>query len=89
MIGEVSVMEQPRHEEIEERIERLAYAKEPDALYDFSEELLKSGYPREALLEDFKRLVLKLRAAGREDLEDDALDVLDALTGWCAPNSRL
>lgn len=82
-------MEQPRHDKIEERIERLAYESEAEALYDLSEDLLKSGYPREALLEDFKRLVLKLRAANRGDLEDDVLDVLDALTGWCAPNARL
>lgn len=82
-------MEQPRHDRIEERIEYLAYASEAEALYDLSEELLKSGYPREELLEDFKRLVLKLRAANRGDLEDDVLDVVDAITGWCAPNARL
>lgn len=82
-------MEQPRHDRVEQRIERLAYASKPEALYDLSEELLKSGYPRETLLEDFKRLVLKLRAADRADLEDDVLEVLDVLTGWCAPNARL
>lgn len=86
-------MEQRRHEEVEARIEQLANTRKPgalvDALHELSEGLLKSGYPRELLLEDLKRLVLDLRAGGRSESDDDVLEVLDVLTGWCAPSARL
>lgn len=86
-------MEQRRHDEIEARLRELARTHEPDALsdalYDLSRELLESGYPREALLDDFKRLVLKLRERGDEEREDTVMEVLDVLTGWCSPGAKL
>lgn len=86
-------MEQRRHDEIEARLHELARTHEPDALsdalYDLSRELLESGYPREALLDDFKRLVLKLRERGDEEREDTVMEVLDVLTGWCSPGAKL
>lgn len=86
-------MEQRRHNEVEMRLRGLARTHEPgalmDALYDLSRELLDSGYPREALLEDFKHLILELRGRGDEAREDAALEVTDVLTGWCAPSARL
>ncbi len=86
-------MEQRRHNEVEARLHELARTHEPntlaDALYDLSRELLDSGYPREVLLDDFKRLILELRKRGEEEREDEVMEVLDILTGWCAPSARL
>lgn len=86
-------MEQHRHHDVGARLERLAYAQKPGtlepALHELSEELLSTGYPRERLYEGLKHLVLDLRAKGREDMEDDVLEVMDTLSGWCAPSARL
>jgi hypothetical protein len=86
-------MEQRRHNEVEARLQELARMYEPgalmDALYDLSRELLDSGYPREALLADYKQLIFELRERGDEAREDDVLEVMDVLTGWCAPSARL
>lgn len=85
-------MEQ-RHNEVEATLRKLARTHRPgeliDALYDLSRELLDSGYPREVLLDDFKRMIFELRERGDEAREDDVMEVLDVLTGWCAPSARL
>jgi hypothetical protein len=47
--------------------------------------LLAAGQPGESLLEDLS----SIRALVSEDLEDKVLDVMDLLTGWCAPSERL
>lgn len=87
------MMEQRRHNEVEAKLQELVRTYEPgtlmDALYDFSRELLNSGYPHEALLADFKHLIFDLRQRGDEAREDDVMEVLDVLTGWCAPSARL
>jgi hypothetical protein len=86
-------MEERQHQEVGSQLEHLAYTLKPgaltSALYERAEELLNSGYPREQLLQNFKHLLLDMRANGRKDLEDDVLDVMDALVGWCAPSTRL
>ncbi len=86
-------MEQRRHNDVKVRLYELARTHGPgelaDALYDLSRELLDNGYPREALLDDFKHLIFGLRERGDEEREDDVLEVLDVLTGWCAPGARL
>lgn len=86
-------MEQRKHNEVEAKLHELARTREPgefmDALYDLSRELLDSGYPCEALLEDFKHLIFELREHGDEEREDAVMEVLDILTGWCAPSARL
>lgn len=87
------MMEQRRHNEVETRLRELARVYEPgalmDPLFDLVEELRRSGYPREALYEDLKQLLRELRATGREEYEDDVLEVMDVLSGWCAPSARL
>ena len=41
-------------------------------------------------IEQLTRLVLELRQQERPDEDEDPiLDVLDMLTGWCAPGSAL
>ncbi len=62
------------------------------ALHKLAEEPLWSGYPRETLHEDLLGMVLELRESdhpNREELEDDVLEVMDLLVGWCAPSERL
>lgn len=90
---QVSSMEQRKHNEVEAKLHELARTHGPgelmDVLYDLSRELLDSGYPREALLEDFKHLIFELRERGDDEREDAVMEVLDVLTGWCAPSTRL
>lgn len=60
-----------------------------DVLQDQVERMVRAGESRDALYEELKRLALALRREGREDLEDEVMDVMDVLVGWCAPSARL
>lgn len=90
-------MEQRRHNEVQTRLRELAASLERtskpgalmDPLFDLVEELRRSGYPREVLYEDLKQLLRELRATGREEYEDDVLEIMDVLVGWCAPSAQL
>jgi hypothetical protein len=44
---------------------------------------------REDVLHDLEALRVLVRDRGRVDLEDAILDVMDCVTGWCAPSARL
>jgi hypothetical protein len=64
---------------------------EPELLWeplrDTVRDLLQEGYPREVVLgalDDFRYV---LRAGGRDELEDDVVDVMGFMAGWS--NSRL
>lgn len=60
------------------------------ALRALARHRLAAGDPREQVIEELTRLVLDLREEQRpEEAEDPILDVLDMLTGWCAPGSAL
>lgn len=50
---------------------------------------ISEGHSREELYEALGALALELRRDGREDLEDEALEVMDVLSGWCAPSARI
>ncbi len=60
-----------------------------DKLQDLVEELIADGHPRDELYEKLKHVALVLRRDGREDLEDEVLEVMDVLSGWCAPSARI
>jgi hypothetical protein len=87
------VMEQRRHSEAADRLHRLAHSKLAgklaDALHEEAEKMIRAGYSREALYDDLRHLLLDLRRDGREDLEDEVMDLMDALVGYCAPSARL
>ena len=74
-------------------LHHLAYStpegKVADALQDQVEKMVREGHPRDALYEDLKRLVMKVRREDRDDLEDAMMDVMDVLVGWCSPSARL
>lgn len=86
-------MEQRQHREVIEHIYELISSGEPGALVSLlrslAREELASGYPREALLEDFERVRAELEERGDEALEDDVVTVMDALSGYCSPAARL
>jgi hypothetical protein len=44
---------------------------------------------REDVLANLEALRILARDRGRTDLEDEILDVMDFVTGWCAPSARL
>lgn len=72
-----------------ERRDRMLVAVEGpggrDRLGDYLQELLDEGIPAEELYED----LTEIHALLPEDEEEAMLDMMDALTGWCAPSARL
>jgi hypothetical protein len=44
---------------------------------------------RAVVLRELEDLRGELRRAGRDDLEDVVLEVMDFVTGWCSPHARL
>ncbi|MEJ7816875.1 MAG: hypothetical protein WKF53_17030 [Rubrobacter sp.] len=60
-----------------------------DELQDLVEELISEGHPRDELYEKLKHVALVLRRDDREDLEEEVLEVMDALSGWSAPSARI
>lgn len=60
-----------------------------DTLQDQVERLIDGGAPRDALYEDLKVLAMEFRQQGREGLEDEVLEVMDVLGGWCPPSARI
>jgi hypothetical protein len=44
---------------------------------------------RAEVLADLESLRVRARLAGREDIEDAILDVMDMITGWTGPNGKL
>lgn len=87
-------MERQRHDiDIEAELAKLVREARPStfesALHARVEELLRMGYPRDYLYEDLERLRSGLLGRGREDLEEGVLEVMDALSGWCAPSARI
>jgi Asp-tRNA(Asn)/Glu-tRNA(Gln) amidotransferase A subunit family amidase len=47
------------------------------------------GRDRAAVYRALDELRLDLRRAGREADEDNVMDVMDFLVGWCSPHRRL
>jgi uncharacterized protein YgfB (UPF0149 family) len=56
-----------------------------ERLRDLAQELLDEGIPTEELYED----LTEIHALLPEDEEEAMMDIMDALTGWCAPSYRL
>ncbi len=86
-------MKQRQHSATVRQLEEPARDAKPGELmfwvHDLSQQRLMAGQPREELLHDLEVFRGLLRDMGREDLEDDVLDVMDFVTGWCAPSARL
>lgn len=56
-----------------------------DNLRALVQALLDAGTPAEVLLDDLGQI----RGLVTSDQEEDVLDVMDLLTGWCAPGVAL
>jgi len=71
----------------------LALATPADALTPklrrYAREHLDRGYPNDQLYADFLRAYDGVSELDDEMREDALLDVMDFLTGWCAPGARL
>jgi hypothetical protein len=58
-------------------------------LRQFARERLDAGYPNDQLYTDFMSAYEVVSERDDEEREDALLDVMDFLTGWCAPDARL
>lgn len=87
-------MEQAKQPDVAERVADLAlaesYTRALLTVRRYAAGLLDSGYPREALYEDFERArsVLERRGAP-EEAEDVVLDVMDFLAGFSSSHMKL
>jgi hypothetical protein len=52
-------------------------------------DLANRGGDRESLLAELEALRVEFREAGRDDVEDVVLEVMDFVTGWCSPHMRI
>lgn len=87
-------METMRHDDVEMRLDELAQESRPGTFLSEVRNLafrLVQGrhYSREDLIAIFERYRTVLRDRGQENLEDDLLDVMDLLDGWCAEHVRI
>lgn len=88
------VMEQERQPDVAERIADLAvaepYARALPTIRGYAAALLDTGYPREALYEEFERARGTLEKRGAtEEAEDAVLDVMDFLVGFSSNHMKL
>ena len=58
-------------------------------LRQFARERLDARYPSDQLYADFMSAYEAIGEHDDEEREDAFLDVMDFLTGWCAPGARL
>jgi hypothetical protein len=58
-------------------------------LRKYAREKLDAGYSNEQLYTDLRYLYRDVSERGNEELEEAITDVMDFLTGWCAPDARL
>jgi hypothetical protein len=58
-------------------------------LRQFARARLDERYPSDQLYADFMRAYEVVSEYDDEEREDAFLDVMDFLTGWCAPDARL
>ena len=58
-------------------------------LRQYARERLDAGYPSDQLYVDFLNAYEHISELDDEEREDSFLDVMDFLTGWCAPGARL
>jgi hypothetical protein len=78
----------PLRRRLERRDRMLVAVEGPggrDQLGDYLQELLDEGISSEDLYEDLTEIHTLLP----EDEQEVMLDMMDALTGWCAPSARL
>lgn len=61
-----------------------------EALRELAGELLRSGVPRDAVYQELEALrPLLAQEWGMEDAEDQVLDVMDYVAGWCSPHMKI
>ncbi len=55
----------------------------------YARKRLDADYPSDQLYADFMGAYEAVSELGDEEREDAFLDVMDFLTGWCAPDARI
>lgn len=87
------MVETARYQDVETQLRELADTA-PRGAFVFetrklSRELLSHGYTRDELLEAYELFRKELQRKGREDQEDELLDVMDQLDGWSSPRAKI
>lgn len=58
-------------------------------LWDGATQLLDAGIPRERIVTTLEDLYDLFGRQGRGDAQDEVIEVLNSLTGYCSPSARL
>jgi hypothetical protein len=58
-------------------------------LWEGSKQLLDAGVPEDRVAATLEALYDTLGEHGRYDAQDDVVEVLNGLTGYCSPSARL
>jgi hypothetical protein len=90
---EVSMMRHAQNPVTVEELLDLVRKTPPDRLLPklrkFVRDRLDTGYPNDQLYADLMGVYDRMSEREDEERGDAVLDVMDFLTGWCAPGARL
>jgi len=86
MSGEFSSEASSVHDRL---IEAVTAADPTASLTKAVRALLSQGQDRDAIYSELEALRATLQAAERESEEDAVLEMMDFLTGWCNPHTRI
>jgi hypothetical protein len=88
----VQTMQTARYQNIETAVRDLEDSSRPGTFYmglrKLTLSLLSEGYSREELLDAYAQIARELSEVDEES-EDDVLEVMAELEGWCAPHAQL
>jgi anthranilate phosphoribosyltransferase len=74
----------------DDRFEEALRSSEPrEQLAAFAVELHSRGHSPDEILQIFDSFRAPLRLAERESDEDEVMDVMDRICGWCGPHAKL
>lgn len=86
------MMKYTTHHDVEQRISELVSSTPPARLMfplrDVARDALAQGYEKDALIEDFESVRVRLDEQGEEEREDAVMEVMDFLYGWCSPHMK-
>ena len=75
---------------LEDRFEEALRSSEPhERLTAFAVELSSEGHDPDEILQIFDSFRAQLRLADRKSDEDEVMDVMDRICGWCSPDAKL
>ena len=77
------------HELREEVLRRLKSNAKTDSIYDLLIQYKQAGIDQDTMYNVLESIRAEMRELGEEDLEDEIMDYMDSVDGWCSPESDI